>query len=81
MKGILDFIDWIVEIIKALWEFLVDFFANLANLVTMLATVFANVTNVIAQMPTWLQTFATATLCVTVMYLLLGRDAGKSGGK
>ena len=32
--------------------------------------------NLVASLPTWLQAFATATILVSILYLILGRETG-----
>lgn len=78
MQGILNAFDFIISTIKSVWDFFVGIVENLILLVTYIGKALVLAGQCVAQMPTWLQVFATVTISVSVLYLILGRDGGKS---
>lgn len=80
MQGILDGIDFIIATIKSVWEFFTGLVENLILLVKYIGKALSLATQCVAEMPTWLQVFALVTISVSILYLILGREGGKSNG-
>lgn len=78
MNFIVDFFDFIVSTIRSFWDFFVGIVENLILLGKYIWHATSLAYQCIAQMPTWLQVFATLTISVSVLYLILGRTGGKS---
>ncbi|MBQ2350053.1 MAG: hypothetical protein II393_02135 [Cytophagales bacterium] len=85
MKGIFKGIQTIVSQfqtmingIKMAIEFLFNLVKSLFELIKLLITTVGNATALIATLPPWLIAFATATIGVAVLYMILGRQTGKS---
>lgn len=78
MQGILNALDFILSTIKSVWGFFVGIVENLILLVKYIGKAIGLATQCILEMPTWLQVFAFLTLSVSVLYLVLGREGGKS---
>lgn len=70
------FFDFIYETITSVWDFFTGFLENTLMLIEYLGIVSQTCYNVIATMPSWLQTFGTITIIVLILYMILGRNAG-----
>lgn len=84
MTGIINGIQEMIGFFASLWDFIkmivglvINLVKSLISLVEMLITTVANTTTLIATLPPWLIAFATATLTVAVLYIILGRENGK----
>lgn len=71
-------IQTIINGIKMAIEFLINLVTSLFELVKLLITTVGNTTALIATLPDWLIAFATATVGIAVLYMILGRQTGKS---
>lgn len=76
MQYIIDFVDFIYNTITSLLDMLVGFVQNLILLLQYLGVVANICYSTIATMPSWLQTFGTVTIIVSVLYMILGRNSG-----
>lgn len=80
MQGILNAFDFIISTIKSVWDFFMGIVDNTILLVKYITKALVLAGQCIADMPTWLQIFATVSVSIAVLYLILGREAGKSDG-
>lgn len=78
MQGILNAFDFIISTIKSVWAFFIGIVENLILLVKYIGKALVLAGQCVSEMPTWLQVFATVTISVSVLYLILGREGGKS---
>ena len=78
MNYIIDFIDWLYNTITSIFDFFIGFIENTIMLVEYLGIVANICYSTIATMPVWLQAFATITVVVSVLYMILGRTGGGS---
>lgn len=74
-------IDWIVNFFKDLWEiicsafnFLVSIITGTLQLLTMIPNVVSMITQAIGYLPAIVTAFATASLSVLIVYIILGRS-------
>lgn len=67
----------IIEGIKMGIEFLINLVVSMFELIKLLITTMGNTTTLIATLPPWLIAFATCSLGVAVLYLIVGRETGK----
>lgn len=78
MQFILDFIDFLINTISSVWSFFTGLIEDLILFVQYLGMAFTLAASCLFQLPTWLKIFATVTVGVSVMYLIVGRNAGRS---
>lgn len=78
MQGILNAFDFIISTIKSVWAFFMGIVDNTILLIKYIGKALELAYDCIAQMPSWLQAFAFVTVSVSVLYLILGREGGKS---
>lgn len=78
MKGILSALKWFIDIIKLLFNTLMNIFKILGKVFQILFQIVNIAFTTILSMPTWLQAFMVITIIVSVMYVVLGRESGKS---
>lgn len=79
-KGIQTLITNIATLlngVKLAIEFLINLVKSMFELVKLLITTVGNTTVLIGTLPSWLIAFATATIGVAVLYMILGRETGK----
>lgn len=72
-SGILTIIDGI----KMGIEFIINLVVSMFELVKLVFTTWQNTNTLIATLPPWLIAFATCSLGVAVLYLIVGRETGK----
>lgn len=77
IQTLLNGIQTIIDGIQMAFGFLINIVKSLFMLVELLINVVVNTTTLIATLPPWLIAFATATLSVSVLFIILGRDTGK----
>lgn len=79
-KGIQSMISTVQSIVDGIVigiKFLINLVKSIGQLIQLLITTLANTTNIILTLPSWLIAFATATLGVAILYMVLGRQTGK----
>lgn len=77
MQNIYNGILSIVNGIELAIQFLVNLVKSLFQLMELLGQTIVNTTTLIATLPSWLIAIATATLGVSVLYIIIGRETGK----
>ena len=76
MGAILDWFDWLSDIIESVFDWFTDFLENLMNLFEYLGQATELTGSLIASLPPWLQIFGTITITVSVIYIIIGRSSG-----
>lgn len=59
-------------------QFLINLVKSLFEMIKILVTTVTNTTTLILTLPPWLIAFATATIGVAVLYVIIGRETGKN---
>lgn len=70
------FFDWVVDTVSALIEFLWTLIKGLIQLISLIPTAVNLLTNAIGILPSIMVAFATATITVSVIFILVGRESG-----
>lgn len=85
MSGIFNGIQTLISGIQTLIngvilgiKFVVNMVKSLVDLIKLLTTTLANVTNIAITLPSWLIAFVTASVGIAILYMVIGRNAGKS---
>lgn len=81
MSAIIDGFNWIIDFFRTIFDFITNTFTTLAMVFQYIFTIVEVATNVILSLPTWLQAFGLITISVCAVYIIVGRDAGKSDSK
>lgn len=76
MKAIVDAIRNIVSIITTAWDFVAGIIENLISFIKYLGKASAMAGEMILYLPSWVQTFGTICVFVSVLYLIVGRSSG-----
>ena len=79
-KGLQSIVSTIQSVFNGIWigiKFLINLVKSIGQLIQLLITTLGNVTNLTLTLPSWLIAFATATIGVAVLYMVLGRQTGK----
>lgn len=66
----------ILDVFNSVLGVLGDFFTSLFQFVKYIGTGATLAYNLVASLPTWLQAFGSATILISVLYLILGRETG-----
>lgn len=77
IQKIVGSIQTIIEGVKIGIQFLISLVKSLFELIKLLTTTIGNITTLTFTLPSWLIAVATATIGVSVLYIILGRDTGK----
>lgn len=77
MSYIIETFDWLVDFFKTVWSFVISFIDNILLLFEYLKIALSTFTSFVGSLPDWLQIFGFITLAVSVIYLIVGRQAGK----
>lgn len=77
IQTVINAIQTIVNGIKIGIEFIVNIVKSLFELIKLVGNIIGNTTVLIATLPPWLIAFATCGLSVAVLYLIVGRETGK----
>ena len=74
------FFTWIVDTITSLVEFLWTLVKGIIQLISLLPTAVNLLTNSIGILPSILVGFATATITISVIFVMVGRSTGGKNG-
>ena len=78
MQFIADFIDSISSVIGTVWNFFTGLIENFIQFFEYIGTGAKLAYNLVASLPTWLSAFGLATVLISVIFIVLGRDTGGS---
>ena len=78
MKGILNSFTTLISIIKTLFSILMSIFETIAMVFKYLITIVQLAFNVVLTIPPWLRAFAIITIAISIAYVIIGRNTGKS---
>lgn len=76
MESILQFIESISSTIDSVMNFFKQLVNNLVMLGQYIGLAASTSYNLVASLPTWLQAFGTATILISILYLIVGRSTG-----
>ena len=74
INGISTIVNGIILGIK----FIINTIKSLFDLIRRLTTTLANATTIAITLPSWLIAFVTASIGIAILYMIIGRNAGKS---
>ena len=74
INGITTIVNGVILGIK----FIINIIKSMVDLVRLLATTLMNVTDIAITLPSWIIAFVTASVGIAILYMLIGRSAGKS---
>ena len=80
-NGIQTLINGITTIVNGILlgiKFLINLIKSSIDLIRLLTTTLANATNIAITLPSWLIAFVTASIGIAILYMIIGRNAGKS---
>lgn len=77
MEAILEGIQWLIDSLTQFWNLLMSFLESIILSFRYIALVRDIALNAISTLPSWLLSFATITLIISVVYLVVGRESGR----
>ena len=78
MKAIVSGIKWIITFFKQLWNFIGTLLKGIAVAFQILGRIITMTLDTIVTLPSWIQGFLIITITITIIYFIVGRNAGKS---
>lgn len=76
MQFLIDAFDFIINTIKSVWDFFTSILTNTAKMLDYIKVVSDIAYGLIASLPSWLVSFATITIFISILYLILNRESG-----
>lgn len=77
-QSIVNFIQSVWDILQAIVSFVVSTIQGLITMITSLPQILATATSAIGYLPSILSAFATLTITISIIYLIIGRNTGDS---
>lgn len=71
-----EFFEWIVDLAQSIWDFWVSNWTGFFRLLKLLPSAVSTLTDAVSHVPDLLSVFATVTITVSVIFLLVGREGG-----
>ena len=78
MKAIINGFSFLINTIKMIFEMIMSTFETLAMVFRYLITIVDIAFDVIGTFPSWIKAFAVITISISIAYIIIGRNAGKS---
>jgi hypothetical protein len=78
IKALISGVQWLIDTITLLFNFIFNIFDTIGMVFTYVGTIIQVATNFILTLPSWLQAFGLITLAICSIYIVVGREAGKS---
>ena len=76
LHAITDFFTWVVDTVKSLLEFVWTIIEGTLQLISLIPSATKTLTDGLTHLPTLLVGFATATITVSIIFIILGRSSG-----
>ena len=73
---IANFFSWIIDTVSTVFEFFGSVVTGLFNIIKSIPSVITMLTGSIGYLPSTIAAFATITLTISIVYLIVGRDTG-----
>lgn len=78
MEAIVDAIDTLINFIETIWEFIQNIFSAITVAFDIIGRVITMAFEFILTMPAFISGFAILTIIISIVYFIIGREAGKS---
>lgn len=76
MEFITQFIDSISSMLSAVWDFFSGLIDNFIQLFEYIGVAAKLAYNLVGSLPSWLSAFGLATVLISVIFIILGRQTG-----
>ena len=76
LDTLVNFFEWITGVVESLFNFISSVVTGLFNIVKSFPVVISLLTSSIGFLPSTLVAFASITITISIVYLLVGRDTG-----
>ena len=74
--GIIDFFQWLIDIIASLINLVVSLVKGIVQLLSLIPSAVQSLTLSVGFLPSFLVVFATATITISVIFIIVGRNSG-----
>lgn len=76
LDTIVNGFNWIMDLLQTIADFIVNTILGLDNIIKSIPMVISMITESIGYLPSTIAAFATITITISVVYLLVGRQTG-----
>lgn len=76
LESIFNAVDWIVDTLSSVFQFLVSMIEGLINIIASFPAVVNMITQSISHLPATIAAFAGITISICIMYVVVGRETG-----
>lgn len=76
LETIVNGFNWIMDLLQTIADFIVNIVMGLGNIIKSIPIVINMLTQSIGYLPSTIAAFATITITISVVYLLVGRQTG-----
>lgn len=74
LDSIINGFNWLVDTFQSIINFVMQFFEGFISMFRMIPQIVSMVTGTVGYLPSVLAVFATLTVTISVLYLILGRN-------
>lgn len=78
MKALVSGFKWIINFFKTVWSFVGNILKGIVVAFQILGRIVTLAMQTILTLPPWIQGFLIITITITIVYFIVGRQAGKS---
>ena len=78
MKALVNGFSFIINLFKTIFGFIMNFFKAITMLFHYLITIINLAFTTILTLPSYIQAFAYITIAIAIIYIIVGRNTGKS---
>ena len=78
MRAVVSGFKWLIATLKTLISFLMNFFKAITMLFSYLIHIINVAFTTILTLPSYIQAFAYITIAICIIYIIVGRNSGKS---
>lgn len=76
LDSLVNGFNWIMDLLQTIADFIVNTILGLGNIIKSIPMVISMLTDSIGYLPDTIAAFATITITISVVYLLVGRQTG-----
>lgn len=79
MEAIQEGFTWLIEFLKTVFDMLMSSFEMIGDMVNYVGVALNVLSNILYTIPPWIRVFGVISMSVALVYIIVGRETGKSG--
>lgn len=76
LQKIIDFFDFLISTLNQIFQFIINLFDGLGYFLSVIAKTIAFCFQMIGSLPPWLTVFASSTVAIMIIYIVINRKTG-----